>query len=184
MPRSTARFILSSFALFALAACVAPPAPAPPSPPKAAMAPATVAAPAASDQDFVNRAVAGTAVEVENSRLARTQAASPAVRSFGGHIAVEHGRLNAQVLSLAQRDGFVPNAAPPGPGPLASRSGPDFDRQYVADQVNTLRQAVELFATEAQAGRDPHLRDFARRSLPELQRDLARARALAARMGA
>ncbi len=164
MPRSTARFIPSSFALFALAACVAQPAPAPP--PQAAVPsapPPTVAAPASSDQDFVNRAVAGTAVEVETGRLARVQAASPAVSSFGGHIAQEHTRLNAQVLSLAQRDGFVPNAAPPGPGQLAAMQGPEFDRQYIANQVNTLQQAVELFQTEAQSGRDPRLRDFARR---------------------
>src|SRR5258707_4079982 len=105
MPRSTARFIPSSFALFALAACVAQPAPAPP--PHAAVPsapPPTVAAPASSDQDFVNRAVAGTAVEVETGRLARVQAASPAVSPFGGHIAQEHTRLNAQGLSPGPRE--------------------------------------------------------------------------------
>src|SRR5258707_11163418 len=104
MPRSTARFIPSSFALFALAACVAQPAPAPP--PQAAVPsapPPTVAAPASSDQDFVNRAVAGTAVEVETGRLARVPAASPPGSSFGGPIAQEHTRLDAQAPPPAQR---------------------------------------------------------------------------------
>jgi predicted outer membrane protein len=181
MPRSTARFVLAGSAAFALAACVAQP---PPPPPAAAAAPAPlVAAPASSDQDFVNRAVAGTQFEVENAGLARTQSASPAVRTFARHIALEHSRLNAEVLSLARRDAMVPNAAPSGPGALASLAGPDFDRQYMASQVNILQQAVALFQGEAQAGQDPRLRYFARRSLPMLQSDLARAQAVAARMG-
>ena len=95
MPRSTTRFVLSGFALLALAACAMQPAP----PPPVAAAPPpvpspTVAAPAFSDQDFVSRAVAGTALEVETSRLARTQAASPAVRAFGRQIASEHTRFH------------------------------------------------------------------------------------------
>ena len=186
MPRSTLRFALSSVALFALAACAVqtappPPAAAPPAPPIPAP---TVAAPAFSDQDFVNRAAAGTALEIETGRLAGMAAGSRAVRAFGRHIAVEHSRLNAQVMALAQREGMVPNAAPPGPGQLAALEGPEFDRQYIADQVNTLQQALALFESEVQSGQDPRLRNMAARSLPILRRDLARAQAIAARMGA
>ena len=65
-----------------------------------------------------------------------------------------------------------------------SMEGPEFDRQYMADQVNVLQQALELFQTEAQNGQDPRLRAFAARALPGLARDLARAQAMAARMGA
>jgi len=187
MPRSTIRFVLSSVALLALAACVAQPA-APPAPPPQAAAPPVpppiVAAPAFSDQDFVNRAVAGTAVEIETGRLAEMAAGSRAVRAYGRHIAFEHSRLNAEVSGLAGREGMAPNAAPPGPGELALLEGPEFDRQYVAAQVNVLQQAVELFQTEAQNGKDPRLRAFATRALPGLARDLARAQAMARRMGA
>src|SRR5205823_4370187 len=96
----------------------APPAPPVPAP--------TVAAPAFSDQDFVNRAAAGTALEIETGRLAGMAAGSRAVRVFGRHIAFEHSRLNAQVMALAQREGMVPTAAgrPPGaPGCRSARAG-------------------------------------------------------------
>jgi putative membrane protein len=184
MPRSTARFVLSSFALLALAACAMQPAP----PPVAAAPPPvpapTVAAPAFSDQDFVSRAVAGTALEVETGRLARTQAASPSVRAFGRQIASEHARFHNQVLAIAQREGLVPNAARPDPGQLAALAGPEFDRQYMVNQVNTLQQAITLFESEVQSGQSPSLRNLAARALPALHRDLARAQAIAARMGA
>ena len=185
MPRSTTRFVLSGFALLALAACAVPPAPPPPvaAAPPPPPAP-TVAAPAFSDQDFVSRAVAGTALEVETSRLARTQAASPSVRAFGRQIAYEHARFHNQVLAIAQREGLVPNAAPPSPGQLAALAGPEFDRQYMANQVNTLQQAITLFESEVQSGQNPSLRNLAARALPALHRELARAQAIAARMGA
>jgi putative membrane protein len=187
MPRSTTRFVFSGFALLALAACAmqSPPAPpvaaAPPPPPVPAP---TVAAPAFSDQDFVSRAVAGTALEVETGRLARTQAASPSVRAFGRQIAYEHARLHYQVLAIAQQEGVMPNAAPPNPGQLAALTGPEFDRQYMANQVDTLQQAIALFESEVQSGQDSRLRNVAARTLPALHRDLARAQAIAARMGA
>ena len=174
--------------MLALAACVAQPAAPPPAPPPQAAAPPipppTVAAPAFSDQDFVNRAVAGTAIEIETARLAEMASGSRAVRAYGRHIAFEHSRLNAEVSGLAQSEGMVPSASPPGPGELALLEGPEFDRQYMANQVNALQQAVELFRTEAQNGQDPRLRGFAARALRGLERDLARAEAMAARMGA
>lgn len=186
MPHSTTRFVLSGFALLALAACAMQQA-APPPPVAAAPPPVpapTVAAPAFSDQDFVSRAVAGTALEVETGRLARTQAASPSVRAFGRQIAYEHARFHNQVLAVAQREGLVPNAARPDVGPLAALAGPEFDQQYMANQVNTLQQAITLFESEVQSGQNPSLRNLAARALPALHRDLARAQAIAARMGA
>jgi len=88
------------------------------------------------------------------------------------------------VLEIAQREGFVPNAAPAVPGQLAALAGPEFDRQYMVGQVNTLQQAIALFESEVQSGQDSRLRNIAARALPTLHRDLARAQAIAARMGA
>src|SRR5256885_11388112 len=54
-------------------------------------------------------------------------------------------------LAIAQREGLVPNAAPPNPGQLAALAGPEFDRQYMANQVNTLQQAITLFESEVRS---------------------------------
>src|SRR5437879_13307157 len=73
VPRSPAWLAISVFALLTLAACAQQQATAPP---------AATPAPLTSDQQFVDRAALGTASEAELGQLARTRAASPAVRAF------------------------------------------------------------------------------------------------------
>jgi putative membrane protein len=180
MARSAARFSISTLALVALAACAAQPttpAPAPAPPP-------IIAAPVNPDQDFLNRAVTGTAAQVELGRLAQRQGAAPAVRAFGSQIAAEHARMNARLTALSQRLGMVPNPVAPDLSGMAALSGPEFDRQFIADQVKNQREALGLYESEAQAGQNPRLRSVARESLPMLRRDLRRTEELAARLGA
>ena len=107
MVRSAVRFRISALALLALVACAAHTT-------TPATAPAIAApAPINPDQDFLNRAVTGTAAQVELGRLAQQQGAVPAVRAFGSQIAAEHARMHARLTSVSQRLGMVPNATAP-----------------------------------------------------------------------
>jgi putative membrane protein len=180
MARSAARFSISTLALVALAACAAQPTTPAPAP----APPAVIAALVNPDQDFLNRAVTGTAAQVELGRLAQHQGAAPAVRAFGAQIAAEHARMNARLTALSQRLGMVPNPDAPDLSGMAALSGPEFDRQFIADQVKNQREALGLYESEAQAGQNPRLRSVARESLPMLRRDLRRTEELAARLGA
>lgn len=177
MALSAARLGLSMLAVLAIAACAAP-APAP-TPPPAVAAPALVSP----DQDFVNRAATGTAAQAELGRLARTRALSAPVRTYGSHISAEHARIYADLTREARRAGISPSLGLSGVSRMAALSGPDFDRQFMADQVNNQREALALFEAEAQNGQDPRLRRFASQWIPELRRDLQRAQALAAGIG-
>jgi len=181
MARSAARFSISTLALLALAACAAQPTVPAPTPPPAIAAPA---APINPDQDFLNRAATGTGAQVELGRLAQQQGAAPAVRAFGAQIAAEHARMHARLNSVSQRLGMVPNATAPDLSGLVALSGPDFDRQFIADQVKNQREALGLYESEAEVGQNPRLRSVARESLPMLRRDLRRTEELAARLGA
>jgi putative membrane protein len=178
MPSSAARLGMVLLGVAGLAGCAALPPPMPAAPPTAAAPPA-----ADLDQVFLDRAATGTAGEVALGELARARGVAPAVREFGGRIAVEHRRVHARLLALARRLRRLPNEAPPDVGRLAALSGPAFDRQFIADQVTDQREALGLFDSEAAAGRDPRLRAFAREWLPMLRRDLGRAQALAAGAG-
>src|SRR5207302_9088552 len=117
-------------------------------------------------------------------RLAQQQGAAPLMRSFGGQIAAEHARMHARLTTVSQRLGMAANPAAPDLSRLATLSGPDFDREFIADQVKNQREALGLFESEAQAGQNPRLRAIARESLPILRRDLQRTEAIAARLGA
>jgi putative membrane protein len=180
MARSAARFSISTLALLALAACAAT-APTAPTPPPAVAAPAVPISP---DQDFLNRAMTGTGAQVELGRLAQRRAATPLVRSFGAQIAAEHARTHARLTSLSQRLGMIANPAAPDLSQLAALAGPEFDREFIADQLKNQREALGLFESEAQSGQNPRLRAVAREALPMLRRDLRRTEEIAARLGA
>ena len=175
MPRSPVRFALSAFALLALAACAqqqaAAPAPAAP-------------APLTSDQQFVDRAALGTASEAELGQLARTRAASPAVRAFANRIIADHRQAHARLSTLERRIGLLPASSPPPRSQLAALFGADFDRQFIADQVKNHQEAIALYEAEARTGQDPRLRRYASETLPMLYRNLQQAQAIAARLGA
>lgn len=177
MARPAIRFGVTAVIVLALGACAAPPG--------ATTAPGAVAPapPATSDQDFLNRAATGTGGEISLGRLAERNGFAPAVRSFGAHIAAEHRRAQARLLALARRLGMVASMTTADLSQAAALSGPEFDRRFMADQIADQREALALFESEAEAGRDPRLRRFAREWLPMLRRDLHQAEAIAARGG-
>jgi putative membrane protein len=175
MFRSPAPFFLAALALLTLAACAQQQAAAP--------APVATPAPLSSDQNFVDRAALGTASEVELGRLARTRAASPAVRAFAARIVSDFRQANVRLRTLERRLQIAAATAPPPPSQLAAQFGADFDRQFMADQIKNHQEAIQLFEAEAQTGQDPRLRKYASDTLPILYRDLQQAQAIAARLG-
>ena len=180
MSRSPSGLIIATATVLSLAACTAGPM-APPQ--GVAVAPPPPGLTANPDQAFLDRAATGTRGQVMLGRLAQQRALAPGLRAFGAHIAAEHGRLHARLLAVTQRQGLIANISTPNAAALTALAGPDFDRQFIADQVTDEAQALGLFESEAQTGRNPALRAFARAALPELRRDLARAQSLAARVG-
>jgi putative membrane protein len=176
MPHSSAWFALSAFALLALTACAQQQAAAP--------APAATPAPLTGDQNFVDRAALGTGTEVELGQLARTRGASPAVRAFANRIIADHRQAHARLATLERRIGLLPATSPPPRGELAAKFGADFDRQFIADQIQNHQEAIALYEAEARTGHDPRLRRYASETLPMLYRDLQQARAIAAQIGA
>jgi len=182
-----AGWVVSAAAALMVAACSAS-APPPPPPPVAAAAPPPAMpmeppppAPAAgSDQQFVEHAAAAGVAEVAGGQAARSGAQSRAVRAFGARMVADHTRANRRLMALAQRLGMTPPPpAPPQPPP----PGPDFDRQYIGDQVRAHEEAVSLFEAEAQNGQNPQLKRFAKGTLPTLQMHLRHAQGLARRLG-
>lgn len=138
---------------------------------------------AGSDQQFIDQAAAAGMAEVSAGQAARSGAQARPVKAFAARMIADHSRANKQLMALARRLKMPPNpdaAAPPPPPP----GGPDFDRQYISDQISAHQQAIALFEAEAQNGQNPQLKRFARTSLPMLRHHLQMAEAIARRMGA
>src|SRR5438874_3435509 len=100
MPRSSAPLLLSLVAVLGLGACAQQEAAAPPPP--------AAPAPLSGDQNFVDRAALGTGSEIELGQLARTRAASGAVRAFAARIVADHREANARLRRLERRLQMLP----------------------------------------------------------------------------
>jgi putative membrane protein len=177
MPRSPTSAVLWGLVLLALGGCAQRQAAVPALPPVATSAPLT------GDQNFVDRAALGTSSEIQLGRLARTRALSPAVRSFAARIITDHRQAHARLKMIERHLQMAPTTAPAPQSQLAAQFGADFDRQFMADQIQNHQEAIQLFQAEAQAGQDPRLRKYASDNLPILYRDLQEAQAIAARLG-
>ncbi|WP_052653254.1 DUF4142 domain-containing protein [Pandoraea oxalativorans] len=140
-------------------------------------------APGGVDASFVDAAGRAGMLEVQASQLALERSPSTDVKIFARQMVADHTKAGNELQQIAARKGIrVPAAAEVNPElqTLTNKQGREFDVAYVAAAGPAAhQQAVRLFEQEADAGRDPELKAFARSTLPILQRHLTMARKLA-----
>lgn len=140
-------------------------------------------APGGVDASFVDSAGRAGMLEVQASQLALERSPSTDVKNFARQMVADHTKAGNELQKIAARKGIrVPAAAEVNPElqTLTNKQGREFDVAYVAAAGPAAhQQAVRLFQQEADSGRDPELKAFARSTLPVLQRHLTMAHKLA-----
>jgi putative membrane protein len=135
------------------------------------------------DQQFIIQAAQGGTAEVAMGQLAATRAVNDAVRRFGQRMILDHGAMNGELQALAAQQ-RVPIVTEMGPqhratyDRLASLTGLDFDRTYVAEMVIDHDKDVSEFERVSQTARDPDVRAWASSKLPVLREHQSLARQL------
>ena len=151
---------------------------------QAAASSAMSGASAASDATFVKKAVTSDMYEIQASQLAQTKATSADVKSFASRMITDHTKTSDRLKAiLASKSGLKPPTALDAThrgllNRLRSASGSSFDHLYVQQQVGAHQQAVMLFTSESQNGKDSDLKNFASETLPTLQQHLTMAQQL------
>jgi putative membrane protein len=137
-------------------------------------------APSASDrtggQDattFLTKAAQDGMTEVQLGKLAQKSAQNKEVRSFGEHMAKDHGKANDELKSIAKTKNFDPPKELDAEheaviSKLSSKSGADFDAAYMDEMVKAHGKAIALFK-DAQKSSDADIAAFAKKTLPTLQ---------------
>jgi putative membrane protein len=139
---------------------------------------------AVGDATFVKKAAISDMYEIQASQLAQTKATSTDVKSFAGRMIADHTRTSTQLKAiLTSKSGLTaPKAIDADHRALLSHlrgaSGAAFDRLYAQQQLEAHQQAVMLFTSESQSGKDPDLKNFAAQTLPTLQQHLSMAQQL------
>jgi putative membrane protein len=137
---------------------------------------------ASADIAFLTDAAQGNVSEVMLGGVAAAKGSSAAVRDYGLMLLQDHAKALGQELPLLR--GAPPSALTPTPeallelNKLASLSGTAFDREFLNYMVQDHQKDIAKFQDEAQNGKDPEARAYARQQLPVLQKHLDTAESL------
>jgi putative membrane protein len=126
--------------------------------------------------EFIQKASAAGAFEVESSKMALQKSGRDDVRTFARQMVEDHTKAGDRLKSLVRRmgQGRVLQRRPDRQQQqierqLGSSDGWAFDRDYISAQRDAHRDAVDLFSDYARHGDNRTLRRFADDTLPVLQ---------------
>lgn len=130
---------------------------------------------------FLRKSMEGNLAEIKVGQLAQQKGATEGVRHFGAVLEKDHAQANQQAMTVASSMGVAQPSAPSQMERmeyqrLASLSGRQFDRAFVKDMIKDHRKDIAEFRKEAKVSGPAA--DYAKASLPTLERHLHLAEAL------
>ena len=130
---------------------------------------------------FLIVASIGNLQEVSAGQLAVQKAKRAAVKAFGQMMVKDHGTAEQELLALAKaRHIELPPAATGGikPDLLLINAGDRFDQNYVHAMVAGHGNKVQAFENYATTGKDPAVKAWAQKMLPNLKMHLEEIKAV------
>ncbi|MFM0330591.1 DUF4142 domain-containing protein [Paraburkholderia strydomiana] len=151
-------------------------------------APAPAAADAgrlhAADQTFIADGTRAVATQRDAARIATSRSTDRDVKAFAERVSTDNAKISDALRAASPRGVDVPKNDP-DTAVLASINnlrGAEFDKAYI-EQVALAgeQKALSAFQAEIASGRDPQLKDAAKKALPTIQEHYAMAQELAKR---
>ena len=145
---------------------------------------AWAADPSPIDRKFAASASDGNTFEIRSSRLALEQSQDPRVRAFARRMIDDHvmAQRKLEAASAMADTDSAPTLYPEHEAKieaLSQMSGADFDKAYLADQVEAHEMTSRALQDFSAGGYDPALLGWADKTLPVVNMHLAMARNLA-----
>ncbi|MFT3965174.1 MAG: DUF4142 domain-containing protein [Sphingobium sp.] len=143
------------------------------------------ATPTPTGQEFADKAARSDAFEIEAAKLAAVNAVSPQVKAFAKMMVAAHTESTAKVKAAAKEasPAITPDAALTRDqnedlAELKALKGAEFDKKYIAGQVDAHEDALDLLRKYAADGTVPSLKKAAGEIVPVVEKHLASAKAL------
>lgn len=126
------------------------------------------------DAEFMVTAANRGLFDVEISQIAKRKATSPDVKYVAEAVASQHGPMQAELKSLAEKKSIVLPASLGGNqaklvGELTALNGTAFDRKYLELLEETHKKGVDEFDDMSEDAYDGDIRAFAAKYLPTLK---------------
>lgn len=131
----------------------------------------------AADSTFVMKAAVGGMVEVAGGNTAQANAANARVKAYGAMMVADHGKANAELMTLASSKGITLPAALPADkqkhiDEMGKMKGKAFDSHYATMMISDHKKVIADFEKEASSGTDPDVKAWAAKTLPVLKTHL------------
>jgi len=134
---------------------------------------------AASDQDFLTRAIRNNQLELRLGHLATERGNSPDMKAMGEKMVKNHGELEQQLEALAQKSGAsTPELTAEQQATfsrLASLSGPAFDQNFKQTLNDIHVHELSMYQNEINLAQDPQLHALAQKRVATLQKTVNQA---------
>ncbi len=140
-------------------------------------------------EEFVEKAGAAGAAEVEAGKLAAQKATDAEVKAYAQKMVADHTKANKELMAAAQGKNIE---VPTEPDLLhkgmikkldMQAADADFDHDYMEQMVRDHEATIELFQkASTDQGVDPEFRALAKKTLPKLQEHLKEAKRLEAKL--
>ncbi|HAJ25840.1 MAG TPA: hypothetical protein DCG53_01095 [Syntrophus sp. (in: bacteria)] len=126
------------------------------------------------DLQFLQTAANNCVWKMNLGDLAKKQAASNAVKQYGGIMATDHGQYYQELNSLAGRKGvaFAADSDRVRKNTfvfLSQEYGAAFDRNYISLMIDDNQRDLSLYRKEAEKGHDEEIRAFAANIIKKLE---------------
>ena len=129
-------------------------------------------------EDFISDAATGGVMEVKLGELAKTNAASKAVKDFAAMMVRDHSKANDELKEIAVKNNVTIPATLPDKyqkhiDDLSKKNGAEFDKDYISLMVDDHEDDIKMF--ERCAKKDDEKADvkaFAAKTLPTLYKHL------------
>lgn len=136
------------------------------------------------DQTFIADGTKAVATQRDAARIATSRSTDRDVKAFAERVSTDNAKISDALRAASPRGVDVPKNDP-DTAVLASINnlrGAEFDKAYI-EQVALAgeQKALSAFQAEIASGRDPQLKDAAKKALPTIQEHYAMAQELAKR---
>ena len=136
---------------------------------------------------FMNEAAKGGLAEIELSKLTLNNTQNKELKDFAQKMVVDHTKASYELKKLAEQKNVGLPTEMDGEhksikDAMTELRGAEFDKKYVDTMVADHEKTVNLFKTQVESGTDAEAKEFAARTLPNLQMHLDMIKKIQAKM--
>ena len=142
------------------------------------------AAPAMTDQQFVDFAAQTNMMEANLGQLAATQASAEGLKDYAQMLVTDHTNDYTQLSMVASKANLeIPKGLDAAHdkmiAPFKKLKGVAFDHRYIREMIAGHTKAIQIYTKEASDAQNTDLKAYASQALPTLQKHLDGAKSLA-----